>query len=207
MSLSAIDLEMENWQEMFKIPDSPRAETPSLDFGPIPDSPTSSLIPSSNTPAPITTAPVVQYDATLGLATHPSPSTDLANLFDIPDSRPSTPMLVDDQNISSSSKTEGRHASEPAQPSQPEPPRRQPPPNMIRFLPIISGRAVLMRSALSERRAEAAYIRSKIDSVKQDMAELSRQLDTMEALRVMRSEVERAQRESFSYYHCNNSTI
>lgn len=221
MSVSPTDLEMDDLREMFDIPDSPRTEN-SPDFVSllaIPDSPTSSPIPSNN-PSPITTPRIVRSDASLGLGTLPSPSMDSASVFDIPESRPSTPicytnssfdipasrpstpMLVDDQDISSSHtspissfSTEGREPSEPAlvtaQPSHPQPPHPQPPPingrNLIPLLPIITSRAALMRLALLERRAEAAYISSRIDSVVQDMAELQRQMDTMDALRIIRA--------------------
>ena len=48
--------------------------------------------------------------------------------------------------------------------------------NLVLFLPIITSRAALLRGALAERRAKREYVRSRVDSVVQNMAELQRQL-------------------------------
>ena len=146
-------------------------------------------------------------DASLG--TSPSPSTDSASMvgnpesrpstpiddirtfFDLPPSRASTPMLVDEQVMSGTGQS-----GEPA-PQAAEAPQcqifgcdRHPRingRNLIPYLPIITSRAALIRASLVERRAEREYLTSRIDSVLRDIGELSRQLDTMEALRVIRA--------------------
>ena len=131
----------------------------------------------------------------------PSPMYDPHALFDIPESRPptpishhhrldipSTPMLVDYDTSPVMTATE---IPSPLPPATAGPSHPQTPPingrNLIPFLPIITGRAALIRGALLERKSERLYLRSKMDSVLQDMAELKRQLDTMDVFRVIRA--------------------
>jgi len=143
----------------------------------------------------------------------PSPMYDPHALFDIPESRPPTPishpngldipftpMLVDYDTSPVITATQIPSPLPPATagpshrqtpPATAGPSHRQTPPingrNLIPFLPIITGRAALIRGALLERKSERLYLRSKMDSVLQDMAELKRQLDTMDAFRVIRA--------------------
>jgi len=204
---------MQDLQDMLNIPDSPRAETPSAEMShslfAIPDSSSSSPTPSNTDSSPVITLRIFTYADYLG--TPPSPSLDStsistsvfhipesrpptpiaypATLFDIPPSRPPTPMVVDDTFPII---TEAGQADESAFQTAAHTPRRQKTPpingrNLIPFLPIITSRAALIRGALLERRSEQVYLRSKIDSVLQDMAELERQMDTMDAFRVIRA--------------------
>ena len=194
---------MQNWQEMLEIPDSPCA-TPPSDSGSLYEIPDS--IPSSP----------IQTDNDLSEGTAQSPYMDSTSLFDIPESQPltpssesdiffelpssrlPTPMLVDatDGPQSTSRPTPSTAPSQPS-PSMPQPSQHQAPGrhntppingrNLIPFLPIITSHAALLRGALAERRAEREYVRSRIDSVVQDMAELQRQLDSMDVFRVIRA--------------------
>ena len=237
------DLEMQDSEEML---DSPRAETPISGMPDsifdIPDSlPPSPTLDSGNS-SPVITSRIFGYADYLGLGTPASTSNDAGSLFDIPESRPttpltyppslfsipesrpptplaypnslfaipesrpptplaypnsffdipasrpSTPMLVDEKTSSSP------HQTPAVESTADTPARHNTPPingrNLIPFLPIITSRAALIRGALLERKSEQVYLRSKIDSVLQDMAELQRQLDTMGALRVIRRAVE-----------------
>ena len=195
---------MHNWQEMLEIPDSPCA-TPPSDSGSlyeIPDSVPSSPIRTdkdlsegtAHCPYIVDSASLFDIPGSRPL----TPSSESDILFSLPSSRPPTPMLVDatDGPQSASRPTPSTAPSQPSpstpQPSQPQAPgRHNTPPingrNLVPFLPIITSRAALLRGALAERRAEREYVRSRVDSVLQDMAELQRQLDAMDAFRVIKA--------------------
>jgi len=205
MSLSPIDLEMDDLRKMFDVPDFPLAEITSPDVRPMlatPDSSPSSPIPSTKYPSPTTS---VRSDASLGTSRSPSegsaslvgnpesgPSTpfeDIRTFFDVPSSRGSTPMLVDEQDMLGTGQSGETAPEEAERPQCDTGCVRHPPigPNLIAYLPIITSRAALIRASLIERRAEREYLISRIDSVLRDLGELSRQLDTMEALKVIRA--------------------
>jgi hypothetical protein len=180
--------ESQPFTPLFDIPESPPS-TPNFyphSLFDIPDSrPPSPLydphalfdIPESQPPTPISHCPAL----------------------DIPASQPSTPMLVDYETSPVITAAGQANNTSPFQPAAPPPSHPKTPPingrNLIPFLPIITGRAALIRGALSERKSERLHLRSKIDSVLQDMAELERQLDTMDAFRVIRA-AEEQQRSS-----------
>ena len=163
-------------RDLLNIPDSPILSVPSLLFeiAPIPDSkPVSPMLDSMQE-----YAMDVDFSHLEIPDTPEKMSLDYIDLTDIPDSPQQATPTID---LTANTSDMPRRSAAPIGPQY----------DMAPCLPIITSEAAFMRLVLADKITERARLQKWLDTVRTQLAEVDRQILTLETIGMMRDEAER----------------